>query len=156
MSRKYLWSTGPSPREDETALARCDAVVSTRTGETESTAFRRVRYLLGGKPVFQSFHRPYIFKTFKGKIPQNTSEKGCKPDTGWLAGKRVYAFSGIASNEDFRRTLERLGCGIAGIASFPDHYRYSKQDMKVLTDAAVHGGVKEHGLADPGEVHRAR
>lgn len=59
-----------------------------------------------------------------------------------LAGARVVAACGIARPAGFVRTLERAGASVAELRSFPDHHRYSAQDVEAL--AAL---TKSHGAA---------
>ncbi|HUJ15900.1 MAG TPA: tetraacyldisaccharide 4'-kinase [Thermoanaerobaculia bacterium] len=54
------------------------------------------------------------------------------PDS--LRGKRVFAFAGLADNRQF---FDSLGLELAGTRSFPDHHRYSREDIeRVKRDAA--------------------
>ena len=46
--------------------------------------------------------------------------------------KKVMAFCGIGYPEKFYRTLEKIGCKIIQTKSYPDHYAYSKKDIKYL------------------------
>jgi tetraacyldisaccharide 4'-kinase len=135
----YLLPRG-SLREDSASLRRCHAVVFTRADETEMPAHEHITRLLGSKPVFQSSHTPYLLKILKGKSGGTCSETAGEQGLEMLAGKRIFAFSGIARNDDFENMLESLGCSIAGTASYPDHYRYSRKDIKDIGDAAVHHG----------------
>ena len=51
-----------------------------------------------------------------------------------LRGKRVFAFAGLADNDQFFRSL---GLQLAGTRSFPDHHRYSAADIATIKrDAA--------------------
>ncbi len=61
-------------------------------------------------------------------------------DAEFLKDRKVFAFSGIAKNDDFRRTAEAFGCRINGFLEFPDHYRYSEDDLSEIFHSA--------GLAD--------
>lgn len=64
------------------------------------------------------------------------SGKRLPPDA--FAGRKVYGFCGLANPEAFRRTLESLGCDVAGFRAFPDHHRYTPWDLR---DAAPEGAV---------------
>ncbi len=57
-------------------------------------------------------------------------------DLSELAGKRVFAFCGIGNPEAFRRTLETAGATVVGFSSFPDHYRFTKDDVSRLESEA--------------------
>jgi hypothetical protein len=54
----------------------------------------------------------------------------------WLKGRRVFAFSGIATPESFEKFLRDLGALLVGRERFLDHYRYTPEDLEELYDAA--------------------
>jgi len=133
----HLLPRGPL-REPLSALSRGDAFILTRSDLTEpDSRFSPLSSLssLPG-PVFRSFHIPYVCKVIKGEKSGSRvfSDKPC--DTVPLKGQRAFAFSGIAGNRDFRRTLENLGCEIAGFSEFSDHYQYSDEDIHAISDSA--------------------
>lgn len=49
-----------------------------------------------------------------------------------LRGQRVFAFSGLADNEQFFASLRAAGLDVAGTRSFPDHHRYTAADVDAL------------------------
>jgi tetraacyldisaccharide 4'-kinase len=132
----YLLPRG-SLRENETALKRCDTIVFTRAKKTETIADKNLIRLMEGKFIFHSSHEPYLLKIIREKNDNGhchqTNERGLRG----IAGKRAFAFSGIARNNDFKTMLENLGCSITGFASFSDHYRYTQEDIKRIVTAAV-------------------
>jgi tetraacyldisaccharide 4'-kinase len=56
---------------------------------------------------------------------------------GALRDAKVYAFAGLADNEQFFAMLESLGVTLAGRRRFPDHHRYSKADLDAIRAAAA-------------------
>jgi tetraacyldisaccharide 4'-kinase len=50
----------------------------------------------------------------------------------WLKGRRVFAFSGIATPESFEKFLRDLGAMVMGRERFLDHYRYTPEDLSTL------------------------
>jgi len=50
-----------------------------------------------------------------------------------LKGARVFAFAGLADNDQFFRSL---GLELSGTRSFPDHHRYSAADVAAIKSAA--------------------
>ena len=54
----------------------------------------------------------------------------------WLKGRRIFAFSGIATPESFEKFLRDLGALLVGRERFLDHYRYTPEDMEDLYAAA--------------------
>jgi tetraacyldisaccharide 4'-kinase len=58
---------------------------------------------------------------------------------GFLRGKRVAAFSGLGDNRSFFNLLRELGAQVVRELSYPDHYRYTRREMKRI---ASYGGVE--------------
>jgi tetraacyldisaccharide 4'-kinase len=54
------------------------------------------------------------------------------PDS--LRGKRVFAFAGLANNEQFFESLDLM---LAGTRSFPDHHRYTAVDIDAIKREAA-------------------
>lgn len=54
-----------------------------------------------------------------------------------IRGKRVFAFAGLASNQQFFDALEKYGVTVAASLGFPDHHRYTPADMQRIEDAAA-------------------
>lgn len=53
-----------------------------------------------------------------------------------LRGKRVFAFSGLADNEQFFASLRAEGLQVERSRGFPDHHRYSPLDLAQIHHAA--------------------
>lgn len=53
-----------------------------------------------------------------------------------LRGKRVFAFAGLANNEQFFDSLRAEGIQIERSRSFPDHHRYTALDLAQIHHAA--------------------
>lgn len=54
-----------------------------------------------------------------------------------LADRRVLAFCGLGNPEGFKRTLASLGCEPAAFIEFPDHHRYTRDDVLSLEQSAA-------------------
>jgi tetraacyldisaccharide 4'-kinase len=115
-------------REPISALLRGDAFILTRSEAPATTAFNDHIPLTRSRPVFRSFHVYHVYKVMKGKT--------IKFNQGMLKGCKVYAFAGIARNDDFQRTLEAFECEIKGFLDFPDHHRYSNSDIDRILRSA--------------------
>lgn len=59
-----------------------------------------------------------------------------------LRGRRIFAFSGLADNEQFFRSLREEGLDLAGTKSFPDHHRYTASSMQEIREAASTAGAE--------------
>lgn len=57
-------------------------------------------------------------------------------DQDILAGKRCFAFCGIARPESFRQTLARLGVETVGFQALPDHHVYHGKQVRQLIKLA--------------------
>jgi tetraacyldisaccharide 4'-kinase len=64
------------------------------------------------------------------------------PEAAALAGRRVFAFAGIARPEKFFTSLREVGAVLAGSESFPDHHAFAPRTMaRLLARAARLGAV---------------
>lgn len=132
-------------REPVTAAARADLFVLTRVENgKEASALQHFRQSvsenlmaekLSETPVFTSAHKPSVI----GRIEPGLSEPICTDDVD--RNSVVYAFSGIAKNHEFRKTVTEMGFRIAGYAEFEDHYCYSDKDCSELAASAKRKGA---------------
>ncbi|HEV7570206.1 MAG TPA: tetraacyldisaccharide 4'-kinase [Thermoanaerobaculia bacterium] len=53
-----------------------------------------------------------------------------------LAGRRLFAFAGLAGNQQFFASLRENGLNVAGTRSFRDHHRYTAADVAAIKEAA--------------------
>ena len=60
-----------------------------------------------------------------------------------LQSGKWYAFAAIGNPGNFRTTLERLGCGIAGFHAFPDHHPFTAEDLNAIRRAAAATGADQ-------------
>ena len=81
-----------------------------------------------GADLIECAHRPqYLQRT--GVTPG--TPEGRQP-LDWLKGRKVFAFSGIATPESFEKFLRDLGALVMGRERFLDHYRYTQEDLDGL------------------------
>jgi tetraacyldisaccharide 4'-kinase len=83
--------------------------------------------------IIECAHRPRYLQRLDAGVSGAPAER---QDLGWLRGKRVFAFSGIATPESFEKFLRDLGALLVGRERFLDHYRYTPEDLEELFDAA--------------------
>lgn len=62
-------------------------------------------------------------------------------DVGAMAERDVVAFTGIGRPEKFRETLAELGVRIVGWQDFPDHHRFSSEELRQLERQALDKGA---------------
>lgn len=144
LGNHHLLPRGPL-REAPSALKRGDAFVLTRFNQTSGTARTPLPagvmdQIGGARPVFRTSHSPYI----QGIIPGHADAAAdtFTADTNLLKDKKVLAFSGIAANADFKRTVEGYGCTLCCFRGFADHYRYADSDIQSIIQAAAEAGAQ--------------
>jgi len=59
-----------------------------------------------------------------------------------LTSKRLFAFAGLANNDQFFESLRGMGLSVAGTKGFGDHHRYTQADIAALKDAARTSGAE--------------
>ncbi len=119
-------------REPPSALLRGDAFIFTRSEPAISHfSLLTSHFLPPASHSFPASHTPYLCKLTRGKASDSES---CH--ISMLKGRKTYAFSGIAKNDDFRRTVADLGCELVGFSEFPDHHRYSDEDFDSILRSA--------------------
>ncbi len=122
-------------REPLSATNRADAVIFTRSDKLELPHHENsINYIKDHDSVFKSVHRPYIKRIIKGSL--SSSNKKFNTDDVCLNNSRVFVFSGIADNNDFRYTVTSLGCNILDYMEFADHYNYSNNDIAEILKRA--------------------
>jgi len=131
MGNGRIFPRGPL-REPIRALCRADALILTRSALPASPLHgslwrrRSVRRL----PKIFSRHVPRL----RGIAPAGGGDlpTGSTPAAGRLTAKRVLAFSGIARNEAFDRSIRDLGAVPVAVRCFSDHHRYTTRDRDDL------------------------
>ena len=59
-----------------------------------------------------------------------------------VAGRKALAFAGLANNNQFFESIRNAGVEVCSAMSFPDHHRYSPQDLQAIDDAAASSGAE--------------
>jgi len=128
----HLLPQGPL-REPVSQLARADAFILTRVGPHG----HKVPDLLTGKfsstPVFCANHMP-------SEIVFPCSNEVHEP--GFIKGKPVLGFAGIARPEMFRESLVGLGADVVYFKGFKDHYQFKSDDMQALIQTKKRVGAQ--------------
>jgi len=131
---------GPLREPIETGLARTDAVVL--LGTDQADVWGRVQRL-GYKGM----------KVLRAKL----DPVGDYTD---LKGQKVFAFAGIGRPEKFFKTLEEIGCKLAGCETFDDHHPYTEAEiLSILAnamDTPVITTAKDHVRLNPKQQKRVR
>lgn len=122
-------------REPLGQVSRADAVILTKTGQSDNINKLKMNLerTIGERATFQVDYAPEGVRVYG-------TEKFLPP--GYLNGKKVLAFSGVAKPESFRKTLNKLNADIAALLTFPDHHWYRSQDGEELWQKAAALGVE--------------
>ena len=108
-----LLPAGPLREPIAAAAARCAAAVLIGEGEDR----RALAHLPSGLPVLRA-------------------RLAAAPAAASLAGRRAFAFAGIARPEKFHATLRGIGAELVGHADFADHHRYTALDLERVIERA--------------------
>ncbi|MBW2122044.1 MAG: tetraacyldisaccharide 4'-kinase [Deltaproteobacteria bacterium] len=119
-----LFPLGPL-REPLAGLARADHFLITKgkdrnRAEAIEEALRRWNREAG------IFHGRYVPESL---IDPKTGQPS---SPGGLSGKKILAFSGLASPDHFFELLESLGAALVGEIVFADHHRYTERDLAFI------------------------
>lgn len=88
--------------------------------------------------LIECAHRPQYLRRF-GVAPDAVD---AREPLAFLKGRRVVAFSGIATPESFEKFLRDLGALIVARERFLDHYRYTDDDFDALFEMARSEGAE--------------
>jgi tetraacyldisaccharide 4'-kinase len=121
-----LLPAGPL-RETTGALKRADIIIA--TGAYDDVTTSRALMLPDGvhAPVFQCYYQPR-------NLLHGNPETAFPPEL--LRGKKICAFAGIGNPAVFERTLRSLGADVPVFIPFPDHHRYTQQDVCIIDEKA--------------------
>jgi len=126
----FLLPRGPL-REPPASLERAGIVVLTRSEDRSDPLDGSLAGLLAGRPVLRTRIRP----------TKLVATDGTEMPLSHLAGRKAFAFAGIARPESFRQTLEGLGACLAGFRALPDHHRYGAENVRQIERALDESGA---------------
>ena len=87
--------------------------------------------------IIECAHRPQYLQRFG----YAAEAPGAREPLSFLKGKRVAAFSGIATPESFEKFLRDLGALLVARERYLDHYRYTDEDLDGLFELARREGA---------------
>jgi tetraacyldisaccharide 4'-kinase len=88
--------------------------------------------------LIECAHRPQHLRRFGAA----EGAAGAREPLAWLRGRRVLAFSGIATPESFEKFLRDLGAELVARERFLDHYRFGEDDLAALFAQAAREGAE--------------
>ncbi len=117
-------------REPSARLRRAGVIIQTRADDAEATikSRRLLRGICGSDiPIIAARHIISGFEGADGSFSRPSA----------MAGKKAFAFCGLADPEQFGRGLEKLGIGLAGLEPFGDHHSYTREDLAIIEKKAT-------------------
>jgi tetraacyldisaccharide 4'-kinase len=118
-------------REPRSALARADLIVITRSDH--APAVEAVIRRDSDAPIYYAAPHLESVRRFRGEYP---GEEATDAHV-----RRFFAFSGIGNPAVFPVDLREWGLDPVGYKIFPDHHRYTQQDVSRITAAARAAGA---------------
>lgn len=120
-------------REPRSALRRAGLIVITRADQVSSETRQQLRHTL--QQIRDDDRCVEVAFTPQRLI--NASGESASLDS--LRGQPISAFCGIGNPVGFRRTLSDIGLPVtdAQFRIFPDHHRYTREDVETLTKWAA-------------------
>lgn len=116
-------------REPKSSLRRANLIVMTRTDQVPDDRLRELREelqrLAPELPVVETIHRATCFRNHSGDRVDLTGGQVS-------GGECIAAFCGIGNPASFRRTLEQASFQVRDFKTFPDHHRFSREDLEGL------------------------
>ena len=113
-------------REPKGGLQRADVIVLTRVDQVEREPLQRLQQELRGRypdaVLAQAAFPPAGVRAWGGELLPMSS----------LPGGAVAAFCGIGNPEAFEHSLQLAGCRVIAFRPFPDHHRYTRDDVAEL------------------------
>ncbi len=114
-------------REPPESLSRADAIILTGAGETGGAPVATDPRIPGEKPLFRAHRKGESFIRGRENIRRPLAD---------FRGKPLVAFSGIAAPRSFHRMLTQISGSAPACIMFPDHHRYTRQDVDRLRRVA--------------------
>jgi len=126
-------------REPIKHLSRASYVFLTKSnGERDNDLEALIREHNPHADIIECAHRPQYLQRFG--VPVGAPD--ARVPLAWLKGRKVFAFSGIATPESFEKFLRDLGALIMGRERYLDHYRFEEEDLAELFTAAQREGAE--------------
>jgi tetraacyldisaccharide 4'-kinase len=108
-------------REEPQSIHRADAVILTHQSEAHPETTRW--FVENTKKSV--FHADYVAE-----------------DPDLIRGKKIGAFCGIGAPQHFFQMLKQNGADVVASKSFPDHHRFSTQEIEKIRDVSLKNGAE--------------
>lgn len=131
-------------REPAASVKRADTFILTRSSSDDTKALDMLEGISKSHAVFETYNSYYFFNAGKeSNIDWISSFRNeMSKDYNRMAGKKVVAFSGIAENGRFKKTIEEFKCELVNFFGFTDHYNYSVDDIERISESVKKMGAE--------------
>ncbi len=120
-------------REPIKHMKRASYVFLTKSnGQPDGELEELIRYYNREAEIIECAHRPSHLREVKGND---------RKELAALKGKRVGAFSGIATPESFEGFLRELGASVLFTKRFLDHHRFTRHELEGIFEQAEAAGL---------------
>lgn len=129
-------------REPVQSIQRADAIIFTRCREMPPTYYSDIARKTDLQAIFSAYHRPVIRCVLPPLHSIDADALMHMPDgiIDHLSGRRLFAFSGLARNDSFWKSIDELGGQMCGKMAFDDHYAYHASDIDTIVHMAQKAG----------------
>lgn len=123
-------------REPVRELSRADCIVITRADQVDNVSLlnQQINRLVPGKPVFTSHMEP------RG-LTRLSADESEAPNEIAAVARPIAAFCAVGNPASFVSQLQSYGCNLVSTAIFPDHHRYSANDVADIIKQAEASGA---------------
>ena len=140
----HLIPRGPL-REPISALERADAIIFTRSRQSDRCPNRRFARIISSKPVFHSNHRTvirFIRPAYCQDLMNGVNLAHHRSDRpgATVGGRQLFAFSALANNDAFFSAAASVGGEVLGTMGFADHHFYNREDIDAVIRNAHNAG----------------
>ena len=113
-------------RESISGIRRADAVLLSRADYTDCVKKDKLRSVV-------KKYSPHVFWQEITHTPRFLLfPSGKKEEIQVISGKSVVAFCGLGNPDVFFQTVENCGCRVLDKLTYPDHYIYTKDDVRKI------------------------
>ncbi len=129
-------------REPVSSIYRADAVIFTRCQSTQPARYNEISGWMNPDAIFKAFHKPVIRCVLPPMHPVDIDAIAQRSDGAVenLSGRRLFAFSGLARNDSFWRSIGELGGQLQAKLAFDDHYAFQPTDIDAIIQSAKRSG----------------
>ncbi len=118
-------------RESKEGLARACMVIISHCERSNAAGLEElhaeIKKINPRAPVAESIHAPEHFIDARRRLPVPLAT---------VKNRAVSVISAIGDPESFERNLRELGASLEGVWRYPDHHRFTAEEMKALAAAS--------------------